>query len=205
MADQGLRPVDRRRLLQGLGAGAVASLAGCVGGGNSADGSGSGEETGDAEGEDETPEPQAVDVAETATWRTATLEDATTESDFRINDLEQPVVLHTFAIGCAVCREQHKAFDAISEAGSDVALVDLTTDPYESAEAVREHAEEEGYDWRFGVSPEEVTGTLTRDFGEEVTVSARSPLILVCPDDSTYRLEKIVRADALETVLAETC
>lgn len=199
MAAQESRSIDRRRLLQGVGASAVASVAGCLGGDDSAGGSDPEDDT------DEVPEPQAVDVAETATWRTATLEDATTDSEFRINDFEQPVVVHTFAIGCAVCREQHKAFDALVERDVDVALVDLTTDPYESPEAVREHAEEEGYDWRFGVSPEEVTGTLTRDFGEEVTVSAQSPLILLCPDGGIYRLEKIVRADALETVLAETC
>lgn len=196
MVDRGRSQFERRRLLRGLGTGAVAGFAGCLGSDDGTDG--------DDGSEADSLEPEPVDVAADATWRTATLEDATTGEEFRIDAFDRPVLVHTFAIGCAVCAAQHDEFAALY-GSADVEIVDLTTDPYESQAAVRTHAEEEGFDWRFGVTPDEVIGSLTQDFGAEVTSSASSPVILTCPGGETYRLEKKVDAAELETVLEEHC
>ena len=200
MDERGRSRFDRRTLLSGLGASAVAGFAGCLGSGGDGDGNGESE----SESESETVEPQPVDVSDGALWRTATLEDTTTDEEYAINELDGPVLVHTFAVGCAVCAAQHDEFDQLYGT-ADVELVDITTDPYESETEVREHAAEEGFDWRFSVATDEVTGSLSRDFGEEIKVSASSPVILVCPNDDVYRLEKVVDAGDLESVLEEYC
>lgn len=199
MTDRGPNRFDRRTLLSGLGAGAVAGVAGCLG----SDG-GDGDADSDGGAEAETIEPQPVDVSDGALWRTATLEDATTGGEFSVDQFDRPVVVHTFAIGCEVCATQHEEF-ADLYANADVEIVDITTDPYESTENVRDHAETEGFDWRFSAATEAVTGSLSRDFGEEIKVSAASPVILVCPGGDVFRLQKIVGAGDLESVLEEHC
>ncbi|GAB3671798.1 hypothetical protein [Halopiger thermotolerans] len=188
--------VDRRTVLRGLGVGSVATLAGCVAGD---DGNGDSSD----EDDDESIEPKPVDVAEDAAWRTATLTNVLTGEEFTIDGFDRPAVMHTFAIGCAVCHSQHKQFVDLHESETAVEIVDLTIDPGQRPAAVRQHAEEEGFDWRFSVSPEEVTSSLVDDFGQEVTVSASSPLVLVYPDGSTYRLDKVVDAGPLASVIEE--
>lgn len=198
MADRGEGTVDRRTLLRGLGAGSIVTLAGCAAG----DG-GNGGSSDDGNGDDESIEPEPVAVDESATWRTATLEDVLTGETFAIEEFDRPAVVHTFAVGCAVCHSQHRQFVDLQASETDVEIVDLTIDPDYPPERVSEHATDEGFDWRFGVSPEAVTSSLVDDFGQEVTVSASSPLVLVYPNGDTYRLEKIVDADPLASVIEE--
>ncbi|AEH38480.1 hypothetical protein [Halopiger xanaduensis] len=196
MADRSEGTVDRRTLLRGLGAGSIVTLAGCAAGD---DGNGGGNDGGD----DDSIDPEPVDVDESATWRTTTLEDVLTGETFAIEEFDRPAVVHTFAVGCAVCHSQHRQFVDLQASETDVEIVDLTIDPDYPPERVSEHATDEGFDWRFGVSPEAVTSSLVDDFGQEVTVSASSPLVLVYPNGETYRLEKIVDAGPLASVIEE--
>lgn len=190
--------IDRRRLLRAAGASALVAIAGCAG-----------DDGDDAEGEsddEEDADPESVDVPEDATWRTASLADVTTDEEFRIADLDRPAVVHTFARGCAVCHAQQREFgEFYATAESDVEIVDLTIDPNDDPDEIREYAEEDDFGWRFGTSPERVTGSLVDSFGQDVTVSAASPVVLVCPGGEVYSLEKVVDGDQLESVLAEVC
>ncbi|QRV15866.1 redoxin domain-containing protein [Haloterrigena salifodinae] len=183
--------IPRRNMLRVVGAGSIAALAGCAG-------------TDDESNEESAPEPEAVDVSEDATWRTASLTDVTSGEEFRVEDAERPVIVHTFSTGCAVCRSQDREFDALYP-NADVEIVDLTIYSNDDPETLRSYANEEGYEWRFGTATDEVTSDLISDFGREVTSSANSPVIVVCPSDGVYRLEKKVDAEHLESILADVC
>lgn len=192
MTTTGRRTVARRTVLQSIGAGSIAALAGCTSDGDGA--------------EEEDIEPEAVTVDESATWRTATITDVTTDEEFQIETFDRPVLVHTFSIGCAVCRSQQVNFDDLyATAGDDVEIVDLTIDPNENRDELRSYVDEEGFDWRFVVSSEDVTESLISDFGREVTSSRDSPVVIACPDGDVYRLEKIVDASEIETVLEDVC
>ncbi|WP_339104306.1 hypothetical protein [Haloterrigena salinisoli] len=185
--------VARRNILRLVGAGSVAALAGCT----STDG--------DESDEEPAPEPEAVDVSEEATWRTTALTDVTTGEEYRIEEFDRPVIVHTFATGCAVCQSQHSDFGDFYP-NADIEIVDLTIDPNDEPEDLRNYADEEGYDWRFGTATDEVTSALASDFGQEVYSSASSPVILDCGDGSeVYTLEKRVDANHLESILADVC
>lgn len=185
--------IARRNVLQWVGAGSIAALAGCTGNDDEPD-------------EESAPEPEAVDVSESTTWRTASLTDVTTDEEYRIEEFDRPAIIHTFAVDCAVCQAQHGEFDDfLSSAGVDAEIVDITIDPKDDPDDLRTHAEEEGYEWRFTVAPDEVTGDLSSDFGREVFSSADSPVIIDCPSGDVYRVDKIVDAEHLESILADVC
>lgn len=190
--------IDRRRVLQATGASALTAIAGCVGGDEgSAEGDGN-------DGSDADPEP--VDVADDAAWRTASLTDVTTGDSFSVREFDRPAIVHTFARGCAACHAQQTEFaDLYASREGDVEIVDLTIDPKEDSDDVQEYADADGFSWRFGTPTEQVISSLVDDFGREVTVSASSPVVIVCPGGDVYRLDKVVDADPLASVLEQVC
>jgi len=180
---------DRFGRRQLLGALALGTLAGCL------------DSTDSSDNDEDDLEPEPVSVDPEAPWRTTTLEDATGESITPASS-DNPVLLHTFSTGCAACQSQHREFDAVSGSAT---IVDLSIDPNEGDERLRDYAEDEGYDWHFAVASEDVTQSLIEEFGQEVTSSATSPVIVDCGDESVYRLEKVIDSEDLEGVLADRC
>ena len=168
---------DRRRLLELLGAGGIATLAGCLGNG--------------------------ADTA--ADWRTASLEDTTTGETFSIAEFTVPTLVHTFASNCLTCASQHAEFRRLWPERDDLEIVELTIDPNDTAEDVARHAEDAGLAWRVGVATEAVTASLVEEFGQAVTVSAQSPIIVVCPDGPVTTVRKVAPPAVLENAIADPC
>ncbi|MFC4406163.1 TlpA family protein disulfide reductase [Haloarchaeobius iranensis] len=161
---------SRRDALRLAGLGATASLAGCT----SSLGLGGG---GDCTTED-------------GAWRSTELTDVLTDETFTIDAFEKPVLVETFAVWCSNCKRQQDELIAFHEAvGDDVVSVALDTDPNEDAEAVRRHAREHGYDWRYAVSPSDVTDSLVSQFGVSMTNPPQVPMLLRCADGCTRRLK----------------
>lgn len=167
-------------------AGTTLTLAGCVG----SDGSdGSGGSTGDDGG-----------------WRTATLEDVTTGETFSIAGVDKPVVLHTFATWCSTCKSQQGNLKSLYERREgDVVLVDMTIDENDDAGKVESHAEDNGFEWRFGVSSGDVTRSLVDEFGQSIAVAPQSPVVVVCPDGAAHTVGKIVSAEEIGSTIDEHC
>ena len=166
--------------------------------GSEADDSGAGGET---NGGDETG---GEDDGEPVDWRSESLVDVTTDESFTIDEFDRPVLLHTFAIWCGTCQRQHGEFGSLLDGtAEDPVVVELNIDPNENADAVREHAERHGFDWRFAVSPAHVSEALVEEFGSRVVSAPQSPVILICSDGDTHVLDKVVSdtdlADALES------
>jgi thiol-disulfide isomerase/thioredoxin len=201
----GERPrVSRRRVLAASGAIGAGLLAGCSGtgdgggssssdssdgdttdGGNSGDdmdsedGSGGGADEGsmdDGSGEG----GESVDAD--AVWRTTELTDVLTEETFSIDRLDGPVAIQAFAVWCPKCERQSRALASVDES---VTVVSLNIDPNEDAAKVREHAEGNGFDWRFAVAPTEMTESLVEAFGTAITNAPSTPIIVDCGDGTT--------------------
>jgi thiol-disulfide isomerase/thioredoxin len=168
--------LTRRAVLAGAGSG-VAALAGCLGGGG-----------------------------KEVNWRTATVEDATTGETFSIADADEPVVLHTFATWCSTCLRQQQALDTVYERrGDEVTMVDLTIDDNDDPGEVADHAESNGFGWRFGVASARLTRSLAEEFGNEVAVAPQAPVVVVCPDGTATELNKGVSADGIEETIDTDC
>jgi len=163
--------LSRRQVLAVAGATGVGSLAGCLGGD---DGSGDGNGSDDGTGGD-----GSTGAASATGWRTTELTDVLTGETFRIDELEGPVAVQSFAVWCPKCASQSAELSYVDES---VTVVSLNTDPNEDADKVRTHAEEEGFDWRFTVAPTEMTQSLIEAFGPAVTNAPSTPIIVACDD-----------------------
>lgn len=171
-------------------AAASLTLAGCVGDDDEdTDSSGSG--VADGDGSD---------------WQQIEIEDVTTGETFTLADIDDPVVIHTFATYCPTCQSQQAEVDRdYDELREQATFLDLTIDQNDDPEDVAEHAEENGYDWHFGVAPADLTGELVDEFGQSVTVSSQSPLIIVCPDGSAESVRKVVDGNRISEEIEATC
>lgn len=171
------------------------------------DGMGDGGESDDGEdtsdGSDGSNEAMETDFP---AWQERELEDVTTGETFTIAAIDEPVVVHTFATYCPICgRQQDEVASGYDELSEQASFVDLTIDENDDPEDLRKHAEENGLDWRFGVSPAEMTGDLVDEFGQSVTVAPQSPLIVVCPDGTAETLSKIAGPDAIRNAIQDIC
>ncbi|KAB1189211.1 TlpA family protein disulfide reductase [Haloferax sp. MBLA0077] len=171
----------RRNFLRLAGVGSV-GLAGCLGGGGGATGGAAsgGDSSGDTGGS-----------GGDRVWYTTELADVLTGETFTIEELvDRPVLVETFAVWCSNCLSQQKEMINFHEAvGDDVLTVALDIDPNEDAQKVREHAERHGFDWRYAVSPEPVTKSLTDEFGSSMASAPTVPMLRVCPDGTATRIK----------------
>ena len=148
-----------------------------------------------------------ADTQTGSVWETTKLEDVLTGDSFAVADFDRPVFLETFAVWCSTCRQQqHESATLHERVGDEVITVGLNVDPNEDADAVREHANEHGFDWYFSVAPPEVTRSLVDEFGESMANPPSAPVVLRCPDGTVQRLEDGVKsADTLEAALEDGC
>jgi len=128
-------------------------------------------------------------------WQTTQLTNVRDDESFTIADLDGPVVIQSFAVWCPKCQRQS---EAVAEVSDSVTVVGLNTDPNEDAEKVRNHAESNGFDWRFAVAPTEMTKSLVDEFGSTVTNAPSTPVIVVCESgESTFKSGQINDASAI--------
>jgi Redoxin. len=110
-------------------------------------------------------------------WRTTQLTDVLTDETFSIDTLAGPVVIQSFAVWCPKCQRQSERLSSIDKS---VTLVGLNIDPNEDAAKVKQHAEQNGFDWRFAVAPTVMTDSLVEQFGTTVANAPSTPIIVIC-------------------------
>lgn len=209
------RRYPRRRFLATVGTTGVALAAGCLGDGTTPtdgagadDGAGSTATGGTIDGTatesamDDTATDDGSEEATDADWRTAELEAVRSGETFRIDDLEHPVVVQTFAVWCPKCERQQ---DALAGVGDEATVVSLNVDGNEDGDTVAEHAANNEFDWRFAVAPVPITQSLIDEFGTDVTTPPTSPLAVVCGDGSTTFSSGSVLSTAQVTDMTDEC
>jgi hypothetical protein len=191
-----MRETRTRRDVLAAAGGCAIALAGCVGGNQSG---GTDPETAGSQNDG------ASNAGSEAGWRSAELEDVTTGESFTIQQFETPVLLHTFATWPTCRGQQEEIKRYLDDAGDSVSAVDLTIDENDDAAKLRQHADSNGFGWHFSVAPSDVTGALVEEFGRDVAVAPRAPVILVCPGGSARSLGKGIWADDIAAEVDEHC
>lgn len=141
-------------------------------------------------------------------WMQIELTDVTTGQTFKISDFSgKPVLLESFAVWCPTCLAQQNEMKKVKESeGESVIHISLDTDPNEDEDKVREHAERNGLDWYFAVSPVELTEALIDEFGLNVVAAPRAPVVLICEDQSVRFLRSGVKnAEELVSEVEKGC
>lgn len=154
-------------------------LAGCVG---IADNPG-GEET-----STETPADQGSDT-DGVSWRTAELSDVRTNDSFTIGNLSKPVLIESFAIWCPPCTRQQQEIKALKDE-VNASSVSVNVDPEEDDGRVRQHASDNGFDWRYVTPPKQTTRLFVEAFGRTFISPPSVPVILVCDENTSKLLDR---------------
>ncbi len=139
-------------------------------------------------------------------WLSTALTDVRNGESFTINQFDQPVVVETFAVWCTTCTRQQKEIQTLHEEHDGIVSVTLNTDPNEDADKVREHIDRHGFDWRYAVAPPAMIQDLINTFGRSITNAPLAPMVVVCPDGTTERLQNGVKpAETIPSAVDETC
>jgi cytochrome oxidase Cu insertion factor (SCO1/SenC/PrrC family) len=123
-------------------------------------------------------------------WQNFVLRDIVTGESFKISDFAgKKVLIETFAVWCPTCTKQQRNIKELHEMiGDDVVSISLDTDPNEDEGKVRSHIESNGFDWRYAVSPSDMTMSLIDEFGTGIVSAPSAPMILICEDGSSRKL-----------------
>jgi thiol-disulfide isomerase/thioredoxin len=123
-------------------------------------------------------------------WLDAKLVNIHDDQSYTISDFAgKPVLVESFAVWCPTCTKQQRTIKELHElVGDEVVSVSLDTDPNEDAARVLSHVERNGFDWRYSISPKELTVALIDQFGVGVVNAPAAPIVLVCPDQSSKML-----------------
>ena len=133
---------------------------------------------------------QSAEAAPAVAWLGVELTDVRTEETFTLAQFaEKPVLLEAFAVWCSICTNQQRQIDALhDEVGDSVVSVALNTDPNESQTQISRHLDRHGFDWRYAVSPVELSRSLRDEFGVSVLHPPSAPVILICPGQTERTL-----------------
>jgi thiol-disulfide isomerase/thioredoxin len=160
------------------------------------------------QGQDSNPLPPVDELGEGSNddepldWRNVELTDVLTGETFTISQLnDKPILLESFAVWCPTCKKQQDEVKALHEdIGDDVVSIGLDTDVNEDASQVKSHAQSNGFNWRFAVSPASMTQSLINEFGPGIVSAPSAPVVLICPDGSARKLSSgVKKADKLKS------
>lgn len=118
-------------------------------------------------------------------WATAELTDVATGETFRLADLAgRPVIIETMAIWCTNCLRQqghvYEALGRLEEGSVEYVLIDV--DPNETAAALAEYRERNGFTGRYVVASREVARALADEFGDQVLNPPSTPMVVIGDD-----------------------
>lgn len=139
---------------------------------------------------EQSPPPKSSD------WRDIELTDVLTGETYTISELnDKPILLEAFAVWCPTCkRQQDKIKELHQEIGDDAISIALDVDPNEDENQVIDHVFRHGFDWRFSISPQEVTDGLREEFGLSFLSPPFAPMALLCPDGTSKFLSSGVKS-----------
>jgi thiol-disulfide isomerase/thioredoxin len=133
----------------------------------------------------------AVDGSNATDWKDIELEDVNSGKTFTISGLEKPVLVEAFAIWCPTCTRQQQEVKELHSV-SNVTSVSLNVDPNEDKQQIRRHTRENDFNWRYAVSPTELTRALVQEYGASMANPPSAPAVLVC-ENSTRKLPNGVK------------
>lgn len=147
-------------------------------------------------------------VVQPTEWIDMELKDVNTQETFKISDFQgKTVLLESFAVWCPTCTRQQqitKKLDA--ELGDSLVSVSIDTDPNEDEQFVLDYIQSNGFNWRYAISPVEMTQSLIAQFGPGIVSAPSVPMILICENGKARKLGGGLKLiDELKFEIARGC
>lgn len=141
---------------------------------------------------------------EDRSWQEVNLTDVRNGEQFTVAELDKPVLIETFAVWCTTCTRQQQEIKKL-HGEVNFTSVSLNVDPNEGESKIRNHIQREGFDWRYAISPIQMTNTLREEYDNTIANPPSAPVILVC-ENETRRLQNGVKpASKLEEEIRRGC
>jgi len=122
-------------------------------------------------------------MLEAPAWFGAALTDVNSGATFTLADFQGKVVLvETLAVWCPKCLEQQRQVQALHAAlgeRDDFVSVGLNIDPNETADILRNHTAQNGFDWRYAVAPAAVAREIAALYGDQFLNPPSTPMLIV--------------------------
>ena len=138
-------------------------------------------------------DPQtAVESNSAVDWQNIELNDINSGKKFKISDFRgKKVLLESFAVWCPICTNQQKNIKLLhDDVGDSIISISLDTDPNEDEEAIKAHAQSNGFDWRYAIAPVNLGQALVDEFGIGVVNAPSAPVIMICEDGGTRLMKR---------------
>ncbi len=140
------------------------------------------------------PEGQNNKLEIVTPWNETSLTDVLTGQEYKISDFSgQVVILESFAVWCPTCRKQQEQIKKLIESGDESIHISIDVDPNEDKEQVINHAQKNGFTWKFSIFPIDATKSLIKEFGQTIVNAPQAPVIIVCPDGNSRLLQNGVK------------
>jgi len=137
-------------------------------------------------------------------WQEIELEDVNSGESFTVAELEKPVLVETFAVWCPTCTNQQNEIKELKK-NSNITSVSLDVDSNEDKQQISRHTSENGFEWRYSISPPEMTRMLIDQYGASVANPPSAPVILVCEDGSRRLSNGVKTASTLQQQIDRGC
>ena len=154
-------------------------------------------------GINQTPSQSGSNV-DASDWQSVELKDVNSGETFTVEELKKPVLVETFAVWCPTCTNQQREIKEFHDQ-SNVTSVSLNVDANENEEQIKRHTEENGFNWRYSISPTELTRMLLNQYGNTVTNPPSAPAILVCENGSRRLPNGVKPVSKLQQEIEKGC
>lgn len=151
-----------------------------------------------------TQNPGTTGTVNSSAWQEVELQDVNSGEPFTVSELEKPLLVETFAVWCPTCTNQQNEIKKLKE-DSNVTSVSLDVDPNEDGQQISQHTEENGFDWRYAISPPELTRMLIQEYGSSIANPPSAPVVLVCENGSRRLSNGVKTASTLQQEIEEGC
>ena len=122
-------------------------------------------------------------MMESPAWYSASLTDVNTGESFTINDLKGKVVLvEAMAVWCSNCFQQQtqvKELHASLGERDDFVSIGFDIDPNEDAELLKTFVGQNGFDWKYVVSPADVSREISSLYGGQFLNPPSTPMLII--------------------------
>jgi hypothetical protein len=151
-----------------------------------------------------TQSSKTVGSANSSAWQEIELQDVNSGESFTVAELEKPLLVETFAVWCPTCTNQQNEIKKLKKE-SNITSVSLDVDPNEDEQQIRKHSRKNGFDWRYAISPPELTRMLVQEYGNSIANPPSAPVVLVCKNSSRRLSNGVKTSSTLQKQIKEGC
>lgn len=146
----------------------------------------------------------ATGTVNSSAWQEVELQNVNSGESFTVVELEKPLLVETFAVWCPTCTNQQNEIKKLKKE-SNITSVSLDVDSNEDKQQIKRHTEENGFDWRYAISPPELTRMLIQEYGNSIANPPSAPVVLVCENESRRLSNGVKAASKLQQEIDEGC